>query len=131
MYTRFVAPERDALSRVETGIFQSINTVLYNQSNPEWLRNALRTELDWFNDHLPVPSRLWIDFKRRNTLYGICWFRPDAHEAISRARYIQWLMTEADQLIEEIHTDRPDTILYQDDWQIVAKSGDHVPRAFH
>ncbi len=131
MYIRFVVPERHRLTRVESGIFRTIDHVITDKRQPDWLRKTLQAELDWFNTNLPVPNRLWIDFKRRRTIYGVCWFRPFAKEAISHARQIQWLMLEAGYLVEEIHTDRPDTILYKDTWQIVAKSGDHVPRGFH
>ena len=131
MYLRFVVPQRDPDSRVEGGIFRGIHRALYDERQPEWLRNQLRDDLNWFNDNLPVPDRLWLWFKRRDPRYGVCWFEPSATEAIARARSIQWLMIESGHLVEEIHTDRPGTIFYRDDWQIVAQAGPHIPAAFH
>ena len=131
MYLRFVVPQRDPHARVEGGIFRGIHRALYDEQQPDWLRKQLRTDLDWFNDNLPVPDQLWLLFKRRQPRYGVCWFNPSAREAISRARSIQWLMIEAGHLVEEIRTDHPGTIYYRDDMQIVAQAGPHIPAAFH
>ena len=131
MYLRFVVPQRHPDSRVEGGIFRSIGNVISDPLQPKWLRQHLRADLGWFNDNLPVPDRLWLWFKRRETKYGICWFEPSAIEAIARARSIQWCMIEAGYLVDEIHTDQPGTIIYRDDMQIVAQAGRHVPVAFH
>ena len=131
MYVRFVVPEHDDSSRVESGIFRVVGNIMDDSSQPEWLRALLREQVDWFNSNLPVPDRLWLSFTRRETLYGVCWFRPCAQDVISRARTIQWLMIEADHLVQDIYTDAPGTILYRDNWQVVAKAGDHIPRGFH
>lgn len=131
MYIRFVLPQRDPYAGVEEGFFRRILDVIDNEANPEWLRRDLRTELDWFNDCLDVPGRLWRTFKRRGTVYGVCWFRPEAHEAIRRARYATWLMEEGGTPTREIRAWHPGEIMWRDTLQIVAKPARDIPRGFH
>jgi hypothetical protein len=51
----------------------------------------------------------------------ICWFRPEAHEHIARARELALLIAEAGRLTAMIKTRHLGQILYRDDFQIVAK----------
>lgn len=130
MYIRFVLPWPHPASRVEAGFFCLAYRVAASPRVPDWLRDELGRELDWFDERLPVPGRLGRHFKRRRTIHGICWFRPEAREAIGRARYVGWLMTEAGAPVRQIRTDEPGELIWRDPMQIVAKPGDHVPVAF-
>lgn len=131
MFIRFVQPWRDEGSRAEAGFFRSAGWVLYNEEVDLWLREELWRELEWFEENLPKPERIVMVFKRRRPVHGICWFRPEADEAIDRARYIGWLMTEAGVPVAEIRTRDPGQLIWEDPMQIVAKPGGHVPVAFH
>lgn len=93
MYVRFVTPLIHPASRVEAGFFQA-SWYLYRNGCPHWILDELDDQFDWFNLHLPVPKQISRHFKRRNSIWGICWFDPDAREAISRARYCAWLIEE-------------------------------------
>lgn len=73
MYVRFVTPLIDAETRVEAGIFQSRQQLLTDQWL-EWLEDAFQEEIDWFNDHLAVPTRFGIHFRRSASIWGVCWF---------------------------------------------------------
>lgn len=131
MYFRYVLPVRDPRTRAEAGLFGRAYDVARDERVPDWLRDALRSELGWFDDRLAVPERLSRRFRRRGTIHGICWFRPEAGEAITRARYAAWLMTEAGVPVSEIRIDDPGERIWQDAMQVVAKPGGHVPVAFH
>ncbi|WP_298281155.1 hypothetical protein [uncultured Bradyrhizobium sp.] len=72
---------------MESGFFRA-SWYLYRNDCPDWIRQALSDEFDWFSRHLPIPGRIARHFKRRDSIHGICWFDPDAREAISRARAI-------------------------------------------
>jgi hypothetical protein len=129
MYLRFVTPLIHPASRVEAGFFQ---TSWYLQENgcPDWILAELARESDWFRLHLPVPPWFSRHFKRRNAIHGICWFDPDAREAISHARYCAWLIEEGGLPVRTISTRRQREIIWRDGHQIVAKPMADLPRAF-
>ena len=132
MYLRFVLPWRDPNSRVEAGFFRAAYDMARRQDRvPEWIRAELSRELDWFDEELPVPCRVCRSFKRRRTIHGVCWFRPRADEAIDRARYAGWLMSEAGVSVREIRTSRLGEVIWRDDHQVVAKPDRGLPVAFH
>ncbi len=130
MYLRFVLASQLPACRAETGLFHRAYALARAHQVPDWLRAELRYELDWFDAHLPVPRRLVRRSKRRGSIHGICWFRPEAGEAISRARYVAWLMEEAGEPVRPLQSRDPGEILWRDPMQVVAKPGPHVPRAF-
>lgn len=120
MYFRFVSAEVDLCSGMETGPFQSAGFVLDNPASPRWLCDAIEREFDWFNDRLPVPPIVNRHIGRRGRVHGVCWFRPQATEHITRARHLAWLMTEAGWPVRELRVQHPGEILCRDDWQVVA-----------
>lgn len=122
MYLRFVTADVDPYSRAETGIFRAPRHVLSDAATPAWISNELDREYDWFNEHLPVPDTLWKRIGRRGMVYGVCWFRAEARECVSRARYISWLLCEAGLPVREIRTSRPGEVLCRDDYQVVANA---------
>lgn len=77
-----------------------------------------------------MPFRTSRHFRRRNPVYGICWFDPDAGEAINRAHYCAWLIGEGGLPVRSIHTMRQREIIWGDAHQIVAKPMEDLPRAF-
>jgi len=129
MFLRFVTPLIHPASRAESGFFRA-SWFLYNSQCPEWITDELEDQFAWFNQHLPVPDRVSRHFRRRNPIHGICWFDPDAREAISRARYCAWLLGEGGLPIRTITTRREREIIWQDAYQIVSKPSPELPRAF-
>jgi len=130
MYMRFVVPEWCDQAGTECGFFAEAYRIARDETLPDWLRDCVRAELDWFGRCLDVPRQLNRTFRRRGTVHGVCWFRPEAGEHISRARHMGWLMTEAGCPVEEIRTRYPGEVIWRDAAQIVARPGADVPRAF-
>ena len=130
MYVRFVTPLVHPASRTECGFFRA-SWYLYRIGAPSWILDELETEFDWFGQYLPLPGRIARDFKRRRTVWGICWFDPAFKEAISRAHYCAWLIEEGGLPVRPIKTERPREIIWQDACQIVSKPTAETPRAFH
>lgn len=129
MYVRFVTPLIHPASRVEAGFFQA-SWYLYRNGCPHWILDELDDQFDWFNLHLPVPKQISRHFKRRNSIWGICWFDPDAREAISRARYCAWLIEEGGLPVRSIRTAGERELLWKDSHQIVTKPTVDLPKAF-
>ncbi|RJG45847.1 hypothetical protein [Mesorhizobium sp. DCY119] len=129
MYVRFVTPLIHPASRVEAGFFQA-SWYLYRNGCPYWILDELEHQFDWFSLHLPVPKQIGRHFKRRNSIWGICWFDPDAAEAISRARYCAWLIEEGGLPVRSIRTAGERELLWKDSHQIVSKPTVDLPKAF-
>lgn len=131
MYVRFVTPLVHPASRVESGFFQA-SWYLDRIGAPRWIHDELEKELEWFNTYLPIPGRLGRAFKRRRTIWGICWFDPSFKEAISRAHYCAWLIEEGGLPVQTIKTGKiTREVIWQDPFQIVCKPTADTPRAFH
>jgi hypothetical protein len=77
----------------------------------------LRIALAWFNDHLPVPRALRDPAHRR----AISWFKPAADEAIRRMWQLKTLLDLHGHHVDVLRTSDPGTVVYQDDWQVIAK----------
>lgn len=129
MYVRFVTPLVHPRSRVESGFFRAAWYVHQNDC-PDWIRQELKLQFDWFNEHLPLPGRIARHFKRRDSIWGVCWFDPQAREAISRARYCAWLLEEGGLPVRSITTRGPREVIWRDAHQIVSKPVADLPRAF-
>lgn len=130
MYVRFVTPLIHPCSRVETGFFRA-SWYLYRNGCASWILDELESEFDWFDRHLPIPGRIARHFKRRSSVWGICWFSSDATEMISRARYCAWLIEEGGLPVRMLRVERQREVLWRDAHQIVAKPASELPRAFH
>ncbi|MEM0987776.1 MAG: hypothetical protein AAGK00_02775 [Pseudomonadota bacterium] len=132
MYLRFVIPERDTETGVETGFFSGLLDIKYGETGAQqWIYDEVCRELTWFNTHLDAPRRLTRPGGRRGDVRGVCWFRPQAGEAISRARYCAWLLEEAGIATRVLRRAQPGEIIWCDDMQIVAKPARDHPRLFH
>jgi len=129
MYLRFVSPLRSCVRGVNMGIFQSAFECRDEPLHPEFLRNAIRIEIDWFKKHLPSPDEKVFQVKSRGYMQsvGICWFKSEASEMISRAFSLRALLSECGMQVTTIGTAMPGQILYADDYQIVAKPATTTP----
>ncbi len=131
MYIRLVLPHFVRKYGGEAGFFHEAYELKRDKERvPKWLRKELKQQSRWFGDNPDAPERIVLEFKRRRTVHGLCWFLPEAQEHIARARYVAWLMTEAGKPVREIRTYSPGQIFWRDENQIVAKSQSDMPRAF-
>lgn len=129
MLVRFVTPLIHPQSRVETGFFRAF-WYLYQNGSQRWIRAELRKEFDWFDEHLPLPGRVALHFKRRNSVWGVCWFDHESREMIARARYCAWLIEEGGLPVRVVQATRQREVLWRDAHQVVAKPTEDTPRAF-
>ncbi|WP_341713242.1 hypothetical protein [Erythrobacter sp.] len=81
---------------------------------------ALRRELDWFNDRLPVPKRFAVRAKGRWWKDGVCWFRDDAREMLAHMQALVSLIEDCGVPVTRSWTRDPGQLLYRDRWQVVA-----------
>ena len=122
MYLRFTTPGVVTRAHVAPGPFRTASELWWGRrGEPDPVLLALRHELDWFNDRLPVPKRFGVTAKGREWRDGICWFRDDAREMVSHAFTLAALIEECGVPIARIWTRDPGQVLYRDRWQVVAK----------
>lgn len=133
MYVRFHAPWAEVRPGVHYGPFGPAYDCWHDEGTPASLRAAIRHELDWFEDHLPVPQRgvFCVRSKKRWRREGICWFIDDAREMIAHAFVLAALLGECGVPVSKVSTRRPGTVLYRDRWQIVAKPIAATPTTWH
>lgn len=117
MLVRFCVLTRDPESHSPQGVFQAAlglrdagRLEVYEE---EWLER----DLAWLRMHLPSPDCLLDPGNER----AICWFRPDARRPIEKVRGIVALLDAHGVSVRMTTTADPGTILYEDDWQVVAK----------
>lgn len=129
MYLRFVSPLRCDVRGVDLGIFQCAIECRDNYENPEFIREAIRQEINWFNDYLPPPCSRAFEVKSRKRFIavGICWFKSEARDMIRRAYALQTLLGECGYVVTRLWTKEPGQILYADDYQVVAKPAEVTP----
>ena len=131
MYVRFITPWWRLPRGIDSGLFGPAYACARDAEVPAVLRDALWVEIDWFEQNLPVPRRLWVKSRRRWLPDGICWFVADAREMIAHAFAVAALIGECGVPTTKVATRRPGTILYRDDWQIVAKPHEATPTMWH
>lgn len=116
MYIRFVILRTDEDSHQKQGVFLIADELMrWAEVSPQD-HHVLKMGLEWFNTNLPIPKRL----KEHGTERAISWFRPDATEMIGKMRDICRVLEEYGHHVEMLKTRNPGTIIYEDQWQIIA-----------
>ena len=121
MYLRFTVPGTVTRARVAPGPFKLASRLTWQGERDDPVVAALRRELDWFNEWLPIPRRFAVTAKGREWWDGICWFRDDAREMVGHAYVLAALLAECGVPVERTWTRDPGQILYRDPFQVVAK----------
>jgi hypothetical protein len=132
MYLRFITPQpayrnwatgvRRASRNAASGFFGPAYTVARSHETPHWLAKALDEELRWFGDNLAVPPRFGVITRRSSRKYiGLCWFRPEANEALRHAYAMASLLSEAGVPVQRVKSSMPGHFLYRDAQQVVAE----------
>jgi len=112
VFVRFVGGHIDRRTHKRHGIFDAAGTAMDVLELESYEVERLRSVLDWFNAHLPVPTTL--------TRLQICWFKASAREHLARAREIQHILDANGVLIEMLTTRRPGYVVYEDEFQVAA-----------
>jgi hypothetical protein len=120
MFIRFISGEIDEDSLVSAGIFSAAFELLYDPTFPDDEYFALRDVMDWFNAHLKGPFQYQLKAAWRAPR-AICWFKPTAHEYLSRAWEMAAILERNDIFIRTIKVQRPGYVLYEDEAQILAQ----------
>ena len=120
VFIRFVVTERDSRSDQPKGIF----TALYALDRRGELQPHERTWFEdaeaWFNRHLRRPERLAWSSRSNAPERAITWLKMSATEHVSRMRELVALLEHKDVMVEEVRTDKPGYVVYEDEHQVAA-----------
>jgi len=116
-YVRFVVDHKDEDSHVEQGIFQAVARALEWQSIMGRDADELNELRAWFSENLEKPN----SFGRGKNSLGICWFKTDSTEHISRIYEMVRILDHNGICVKKIKTDKPGYIVYEDEKQLVAE----------
>lgn len=117
MLIRFATLASDPDSGHSSGILVVAHSLRDEGNLTSAEHEELRLLLAWFTQNLPVPKILANTEHRR----GISWFKPTATEAIGRMWELKRLMESHGHHVKVLRCSEPGSVLYQDEWQVVAK----------
>ena len=130
MYIRFAQLRRDPVARVAPGLFHAFHR-LPPFDGSDWRHREIRDRYAWFNQNLDRPDRLCMPVGKKALRRGVCWFRDGASDHVSEARYLAWLLSDIGIPIRELRSDRPGTLIFGDDIQIVVVPERGAPVSVH
>lgn len=117
MLIRFCLLRRDPHSHSPQGVFQAAIELRDAGQLEAYEEDWLERDLSWLRMHLPSPDCL----RDRGNDRAICWFKPSARRAIDKVRGIVALLHTRGIFVTMVRTVDPGTVLYEDQWQVVAK----------
>lgn len=127
MFIRFVSGEIHEDSLVSVGLFTAASYLLNDPVLPDYEYFLLREPMDWFDEYLedPFEYRLRAQWRARR---AICWFKPTAHEHLSRAWDMAAILERNDVFIRTIKVERAGRVFYEDEAQILAEPSGGIRR---
>ena len=120
-YVRFAVRWKDKDSGRGQGLFQAAwvsRDAGLMSAHQEEQHDALR---DWFSKNLEAPDRFDKNKNHHRPGLGLSWFKDDAQEHIDKMREFAELLRTLDVVVDEVYSDRPGKVLYEDKFQVLAK----------
>ena len=123
-FLRFVVPQLDCDSGVESGLFGAAYALQQNDKVTEADRSIVRDHLNWFDEHLPKPERFNRTSSKgfyRRAPKGIAWFRDSAKEHIGRMHELKNFVETHGYPVTLVREDRIGYVVYEDEFQVIAE----------
>lgn len=125
MYIRFVINELDEDSSQRKGLFQAIGCMKDRDVFYNYELDYITGIMEWFDKNLESPLEHLNKKKSKNSEVYISWFIESASEHIAKIREFVFLLESKGVLVEQIRTDSPGKIVYEDKYQVFAKPFTH------
>ena len=117
-YLRFVVAARDARSGHAQGVFTALYALERRGELAPYEVEWFRAAEEWFNEHLKAPTTL--ERSRGAPAGAITWLKASASEHVSRLRELVALLEHKDHAVDELQTEAPGYIVYEDEHQVAA-----------
>ena len=126
---RFVTQSTHEPFGHRSGVFKVAYSIRRSLPTEAPFAAELTEQLAWFDANLAVPTRFSTSRYPRAMNTAISWVKASAKEHVRRLRLLVALIEEARHIrIEELRTDRPGYIVFEDDHQVVAFPFAETPR---
>ncbi len=116
-YIRFIVVTDHKSKTRCTGVVASLRILGEEGRLPNYYLDYSKELFDKLDEDLPIPP-----FDYKNWKDSVCWFKDTATEWISLFREIIAILESCDEQVEMLFTETPGMIVYEDEFQIVAKS---------
>jgi phosphoglycolate phosphatase-like HAD superfamily hydrolase len=121
MYIRFVvAGQIDDDSDHETGLFRVIYALEKAGVLADYELDWFYAAEAWFDKHLHRPSTYSWSSRPNTPGRAISWLKASAQEHVTRMRELAALLEHRDVVVQELQTDRPGYVVYEDEHQVIA-----------
>lgn len=120
MFVRFVITERHPRSDQQQGVFSAIYALERAGALAPYELEWFRGIEDWFNAHLKPPARFAWSSRPNAPERAVTWLKMSATEHVSRMRQLVTLLEHKDMPVEELRTEKPGYIVYEDEHQVAA-----------
>lgn len=118
MYIRFVVGTANEPAHRQTGLIHELNALLIADQLEPYESDLTTERFEWLNKHLPVPPFC----RKRWPPQAISWFKDTASEMIVLFRDFAAILEQHSKPVRMLKSECPGAILYDDHWQIVARS---------
>jgi hypothetical protein len=127
-FIRFILYGRDP-NRRKLGAFQGAYDLKRSLGLFDPNRETLENLLAGFSENLQTPNRLTRtkskgQFRAKK---GLSWFKPGAMEAIRKLREMTKILSRHGYIVEELRTERPGFVTYEDELQVAAEPFAETP----
>lgn len=119
-FVRFVVAQRDARSDEQTGVFTALYALEREGELAPHELEWFRTIEEWFNNHLKRPDRLTWSSRPNAPERAITWLKLSATDHVSRMRELVTLLDQKDLPVQELRTQKPGYVVYEDEYQVTA-----------
>lgn len=120
MYIRFVVATRDQRSKQQQGVFTALYRLERDGELVAYEKEWFEGLESWFNAHLKRPERLAWSSRPNAPTQAITWLRLSSAEHVRKMRELSSLLQHKGIPVEEIRTDKPGYIVYEDEHQVAA-----------
>ena len=118
MYLRFVSGIDSESATKQHGLFTEIQSLKDEELLLDYQYKLVQEVFEYFNKNLPVPP-----YKQKNiSKNGVAWFKGSATGFIKRMWDLVAILEQNEVNVRIMKTEKPGMILYEDDFQVVAKS---------
>ena len=126
---RFVTRSRHPLVGRRTGVFKIAYEIRGTLPADAPYAAELAVQLAWFEANMAIPTRFSKSRHPRARETAVCWVKASAVDHVRRLRLLVALVEEAGRVwIDELRTERPGYVVFEDDHQVVALPFADTPR---
>lgn len=116
-YIRFIVQSDHKSQTRCTGVVASLRVLGELGRLPDYQVEYSKEIFQRINEKLPCPP-----FSQKDWTGCVCWFKDTARDWIAIFREMAAILEDSDFHVSILTTDRPGMIVYEDEFQVVAKS---------